>query len=94
MHPSRIGWRWMIECFLRKTAVRREVLVAVCNSNVIGQLDKWVSLYPWFFKQQAVPISKTQRRSSVRQLLEAIRCDLRRGFGAPMYASAHPHTQG
>ena len=27
---------------LRKTAVRREVLVAVCNSNVIGQLDKWV----------------------------------------------------
>ena len=27
---------------VRKTAVEREVLAAVCNSNVIGQLEKWV----------------------------------------------------
>ena len=27
---------------LRKTAVQREVLTAVCNANVIGQLEKWV----------------------------------------------------
>lgn len=27
---------------VRTTAVNREVLVAVCNSNVIGQLSKWV----------------------------------------------------
>ena len=27
---------------LRKTAVKREVMTAVCNANVIGQLEKWV----------------------------------------------------
>jgi hypothetical protein len=37
-----------------------------------GQLDKLCRLYPWVFGRQVVPLTKTQRRTSVSQLLDAI----------------------
>jgi len=36
------------------------------------QLNKWQRLYPWLFARQVVPISKTQRRASLTQLLESV----------------------
>jgi hypothetical protein len=37
-----------------------------------GQLDKLCRLYPWVFKRQVVPLTKTQRRASAAQLIKAI----------------------
>mmetsp|Transcript_65103 Transcript_65103/g.108157 ORF Transcript_65103/g.108157 Transcript_65103/m.108157 type:complete len:662 (+) Transcript_65103:39-2024(+) len=37
-----------------------------------GQLDKWLRLYPFVFSRQVIPLSKSQRRASVKSLLEAI----------------------
>jgi hypothetical protein len=37
-----------------------------------GQLDKWHRLYPWVFVRQTVPLTKTQRSTSVEALLAAI----------------------
>ena len=37
-----------------------------------GQLDKLCRLYPWVFKRQVVPLTKSQRRTSTDALLNAI----------------------
>ena len=37
-----------------------------------GQLDRLCRLYPWVFTRQVVAMTKSQRRASVEQLLEAI----------------------
>ena len=37
-----------------------------------GQLDKHLRLHKWAFKKPAIPLTKSQRHESVRQLLEAV----------------------
>jgi len=51
-----------------------------------GQLDKWEKMYPYFFKREAIPLSKCSRHSSIRNVREALDMAFKEGIQPPMEA--------